>query len=78
MTPTHADFRRCRVVQKRRLNQTNRPLSRLIVIRVPHHDAGKPNAGVRLGWSQSMRGEAFKGRQLEKLTHDELEHVVLV
>lgn len=77
MTPTHADYRRCRAVQARRQNRTYRLLSRLIVIRVPRHEAGKSSAGVRIDWSQSMRGGGFKGRQPENLTREESEHVVL-
>ena len=31
---------------------------------------------VRLGWSQAMHGEAFKGRQPENLSHEEWEQQV--
>ena len=32
---------------------------------------------VRLGWSQAMHGNAFRGRQPESLTEEELQEVIL-
>ena len=46
MTPTHADYRRCRAVQARRQNRTYRPLSCLIVIRVLRHEEATISAGT--------------------------------